>query len=434
MAGPRCWGGYPEARHFRLEPATSRFAGLPPGPHSLLPHGLGRSYGDVCLNDGGGLLLTRSLDRFIAFDRHTGILRCEAGVSLEEIIRLVLPLGWFPAVVPGTGQVSVGGAIANDVHGKNHLRMGSFGHHLRAFELLRSDGSRLLCSPRSNPEWFAATIGGLGLTGLITWAELALRPVDSPWLECETVKFDSLAGYFDLCSGSAGSHEYRVAWFDCAASGKTLGRGLFMRANHCAAAAQRRTTAQRRAWRFPFTPPVSLVNRWSLKLFNAGYWHRQRQTLRHDVRHCAEWLFPLDGIAQWNRMYGRRGLLQFQCCLPESRAERGVAALLEQIADSGSGSFLAVLKPFGDRPPCGLLSFPRAGTTLALDFPNRGAATLALLARLGDLVCGLGGAIYPAKDACMSGEQFRRAYPRWEEFAACIDPRFSSSFWRRVME
>lgn len=326
MADPRSWGGYPEVRHARLEQPASRFAALPTGPYSLLPHGKGRSYGDVCLNDGGTLLLTRGLDRFIDFDKQTGILRCEAGVTLDSIIRLGLPHGWFLPVVPGTSQVSVAGAIANDVHGKNHLRMGSFGHHVQAFELLRSDGSRLLCSPQSNPEWFAATIGGLGLTGLITRAELALRPVASPWLACESVKFNNLAEYFELCGSSAESHEYRVAWFDCAASGEALGRGLFMRASHCAAGPSPREAKRQQRWRFPITPPVSLVNRWSLKLFNACYWHRQRQPLRREIRDCREWFFPLDGIAHWNRMYGRRGLLQFQCCLPESRAEEGLAA------------------------------------------------------------------------------------------------------------
>lgn len=433
MAEPRSWGGYPEARHARLEQPASRFAALPAGPHSLLAHGHGRSYGDVCLNDGGTLLLTRGLDRFIDFDEQTGILRCEAGVTLDSIIRLGLPHGWFLPVVPGTSQVSVGGAIANDVHGKNHLRMGSFGHHLRAFELLRSDGSRLLCSPQSNPEWFAASIGGLGLTGMITWAELGLRPAGSPWLDSETLRFGDLEEYFALVEACAATHEYRVAWFDCASTGRALGRGVLMRANH-ADGASRKPTPHVRNWTLPATPPLSLINRWSLKLFNSGYWHRQPSAIHRESSHYQRWFFPLDAIAHWNRLYGPHGFLQFQCVLPADSSRRAIGELLGRVSASGAGSFLAVLKQFGERPSRGLLSFPRPGTTLALDFPNQGKATLALFKSLADLVAEHRGAIYPAKDACMSGQHFRRAYPEWERFAQRVDPKFSSGFWRRVME
>lgn len=427
------WGHYPPARHLSVERLPDRFATLPPAGASLLPYGNGRSYGDVCLNDGGRLLHTRGLDRFIAFDELQGVLRCEAGITLAEILRFALPRGWFLPVTPGTSHVTLGGAIANDVHGKNHLRMGSFGRHVRAFELLRSDGSRRLCTPDEQADWFAATVGGLGLTGIITWAEIALRPVAGPWLESETIKFGCLDEYFPLCSDSAESHEYRVAWFDCVARGPALGRGLFIRANH-ARPEVTMVEPKEQHWGLPFTPPLSLINKFSLRAFNACYWHRQRQPVSHHLTHYRSYFYPLDGLAHWNRLYGPRGFMQFQCVIPDGAAEEAVAELLKLIADSGNGSFLAVLKPFGSLSSPGLLSFPRHGTTLALDFPNRGPATLALLGRLEEVTMKFSGALYPAKDACMSGVHFRQAYPSWERFTEYVDPQFSSGFWRRVMD
>lgn len=426
------WGHYPPARHLNGERLPDRFAALPQAATSLLPYGNGRSYGDVCLNDGGRLLLTRGLDRFIAFDEQQGVLRCEAGLTLAEILHFTLPLGWFLPVTPGTSHATLGGAVANDVHGKNHLRMGSFGRHVRAFELLRSDGSRRLCTPTEQADWFAATVGGLGLTGVITWAEIALRPIKGPWLEAETIKFDCLSEYFPLCAESAESHEYRVAWFDCAARGPALGRGLFIRANHTETGVAMAEPKQRH-WTLPFTPPLSLINKLSLRAFNAYYWHRQRQPVSRDLTHYRSYFYPLDGLSHWNRLYGPQGFMQLQCVLPDDVAEKAVAELLQLIAASGNGSFLAVLKPFGGLPSPGLLSFPRQGTTLALDFPNRGPATLALLGRLEELTMGYGGALYPAKDACMSGAHFRQAYPLWARFAEYVDPQFSSGLWRRVM-
>jgi FAD/FMN-containing dehydrogenase len=423
------WGRYPRATQ-RVARIVSRDDALPAISGLMLPHGLGRSYGDSCLNPGGTLLATRGLARFIAFDPATGVLRCEAGTSLAEILDLVVPQGWFVAVTPGTRFVTVGGAIANDVHGKNHHVAGSFGHHVRAFELLRSDGVRMECTPESNVDWFDATIGGLGLTGLITWAEIQLRRIPGPAVEVESLKFGRLDDFFEHSSRSAATHEYTVAWIDCLAQGASLGRGHFLRADHVPATA----LPPRRILSMPFTPPVSLVNRLTLRPFNALYYHRQRGPRRWSTQHYLPYFYPLDGIAQWNRMYGPRGFLQHQCVVPPENARDAIAAMLGEIGRSGRGSFLAVLKEFGDRPSRGWLSFPRRGTTLALDFPNAGPDLFALLDRLDAIVASARGAIYPAKDARMSAASFRRAFPRWEAFAAYVDPRFSSGLWRRVME
>jgi FAD/FMN-containing dehydrogenase len=432
-AAGRSWGRYPITRETVLH-LSDRHAPLPVGSQPMLPLGNARSYGDSCLNDGGILLAARGLDHFMAFDPATGVLTCEAGVLFSEILDLVVPQGWFLPVTPGTRFVTVGGAIGNDVHGKNHHRAGSFGHHVLAFELLRTDGSRLLCSPDENPEWFDATIGGLGLTGVVTWATIQLRRVAGPWMSTESHRFANLDAFFDLSRASDRDYEYTVSWIDCAARGKALGRGLFSRGNHAPASPDRRPAASSRHLSMPMTPPISLVNPLSLRAFNQLYYHRQRKPVVHATTHYEPFFYPLDGIAQWNRMYGPRGFLQYQCVVPPEASEVTMAELVRTIAEGGGGSFLAVLKQFGERPSRGLLSFPRPGATLALDFPNGGAPTFALLDRLDAIVDGVGGAVYPAKDARMSGERFRRYFPRWESFTRFIDPGMSSSFWRRVME
>ena len=433
VPGDQSWGRYPRVRQEAIA-LKGRNCPLPAVEGSALPYGGGRSYGDSCLNPGNAVLHTRGLDRFIAFDACTGVLRCEAGVFLAEILDLVVPQGWFLPVTPGTRFVTIGGAIANDVHGKNHHRAGSFGNHLTRFELLRSNGERIECRPGDANGWFPATVGGLGLTGLVTWAELQLRRIRGPWLQRESIRFGNLEEFFQLSHESVDTHEYSVAWVDCLARGKALGRGHFLRADHASTAEDERPEPPRTNLRMPFTPPFSLVNRFSLRPFNTLYYHRQRARRQQGAVHYSPYFYPLDGIRDWNRMYGPRGFLQHQSVLPPATARAATAALLREISRSGTGSFLAVLKEFGERPSLGMMSFPRPGTTLALDFPNDGAAVSALFDRLDAIVAEAGGAIYPAKDAHMSGAMFRQGFPRWEEFQAYIDPKFSSGFWRRVTE
>lgn len=430
----RSWGRYPHLppNAQRLVKVTSRHADLPVFEGTGLPHGIGRSYGDSNLNPGGSLLIARSLDRFISFDATLGILRCESGVTLAEILEIVLPQGWFLPVTPGTRYVTVGGAIANDVHGKNHRRAGSFGLHVRELELLRSDGTRQKLLP--SDILFSATIGGLGLTGLITYAELQLSRIAGPWLETETIRYDSLDDFFTLSKESLVRFEYTVAWLDCLASGRHLGRGHFIRANHVSAFASTGSPSAASRRSIPFVPPIPLVNSLTLRPFNSLYYWRQLQSNKRSLEYYQKYFYPLDSISHWNRMYGPKGFLQYQCVLPPPTAQDAVAELLREISCSGNGSFLAVLKEFGDRPALGMLSFPRAGTTFALDFRNDGESILKLLGRLDCVVSEAGGAIYPAKDARMSGKMFRAGYPRWLEFSEYIDPRFSSGFWRRVMQ
>lgn len=433
MSSPlQSWGLYPPASQNVLH-LRDRNARFPAFAGHALPRGNGRSYGDVCLDDGGTLLDTRGMDRFITFDPANGILRCESGVLLGDILKLAIPHGWFLPVVPGTRFVTVGGALGNDVHGKNHHAVGSFGCHVRAFELLRSDGNRLICSASENADWYAATIGGLGLTGLVTWVELQLRRVPGAWFMTETQRFNGLSDFFTLSNEAEHESEYTVAWVDCTCRGAALGRGVFSRGNHIAPPPASIVPNEGKLC-MPFTPPWSLVNGPSLRAFNALYFLRAPHAPRTSPVHYRPWLFPLDGIRDWNRMYGPRGFLQYQCVLPPQSAGDGVRELLDRIASSGAGSFLAVLKQFGTIASPGLLSFPRPGTTLALDFANRGKVTLQLLDRLDDTVAAAGGAVYPAKDARMPGERFRQYFPAWRQFRDFIDPALSSGFWRRVMQ
>lgn len=393
-----------------------------------LAFGNGRSYGDVCLNPGGILWGMRGLDRFIDFDADAGIVECEAGVLLKDIIDLALPRGWFPPVVPGTQFVTVGGAIANDVHGKSHQAAGSFGEHVLSFELVRTTGEVLQCSPDGNGAWFAATVGGLGLTGVITRARLRLRRVAGGWLDAETIPFESLESFFDLSARARQGCEYSVAWIDCLGGGR--GRGVFYQGNH---ADSTQPVPQRRPRTVPLTPPMSLVNAGSLRLFNFAYDRLNRLRRGKYRQHYVPFFFPLDHVLQWNRMYGPRGFYQYQCVVPRAVELDATRALLQEIGRAGLGSFLAVLKTFGDRPPPGLLSFPMPGTTLALDFPNRGLPTLRLFDRLNAVVQEAGGRLYCAKDACMPPQLLGTGYPRLPEFLLHRDPGISSALSRRLL-
>ncbi|HEU4889321.1 MAG TPA: FAD-binding oxidoreductase [Thermoanaerobaculia bacterium] len=425
------WGRYIPSRPARVVDVTWTSA-APPGDDLVLPYALGRSYGDVCLNNGHTLLDTSRLNRFRAFDDATGLLECEAGTTLDEILRVAVPRGWFPPVTPGTKFVTIGGCIANDIHGKNHHRAGTFGRHVRAFELVRSDGTRLRCTPDENAELFRATIGGLGLTGLIATAVIQLRRIESPDVIVERVPFRSLAEFDAISRACDATHEYTVAWFDCFAGRDS--RGIFFRGNHAeGGVAGRRTNRQKRQLRLPHSKLVSpFLNPWTVRGFNTAYFRANAKPRPQRVDYDP-FFYPLDAVANWNVIYGRNGFLQYQCVVPESAGLEPVAEILDLAARSRLASFLTVIKKFGALPSPGLLSFPRAGTTVCLDFAARRTdVLLPMLERCDDIVEGAGGSVYPAKDARMSGPRFRRFFPQWEELRALADPRFSSSFWRRV--
>lgn len=434
---PRSWGRFPKVRHSQVQSIYWR-SELPDLRHleePALPFAYGRSYGDSCLNAGGVSLDVSHLQRFISFDEETGLLCCEAGVSLAEVLAVMVPRGWFLPVTPGTKFVSVGGAIANDIHGKNHHRGGTFGRHVTCFELLRSNGERLLCSPEQNSELFRATIGGLGLTGIILWAEFRLKPIANPYIDMDHIRFASLDEFFEISAESDVDYEYTMSWVDILIGGDNLCRGIFMRGNHNRSPELAGKPMKKRLpLAVPIDFPQFVLNSLTVKAFNELYYHVQVPKQVHKTVSYDSFFYPLDSIHSWYRMYGKRGFLQYQFVVPFNGAREAMRDILGRIRRSGEGSFLTVLKEFGDIQSPGMLSFPRPGLTLALDFAYGGPKTLRLLDELDRIVLQSGGAVYPAKDARMSAASFQTFFPRWKEFAAYIDPHFSSSFWRRVTE
>jgi len=412
------WGGYPKVSQ-SIVSISSRLSKLPKAL-SLLPYGLGRSYGDSCLNEGGTLILTDRLNHLIEFDRDKGLLTTESGVSFADLLNVVVPAGWFIPVSPGTKFVTVGGAIANDIHGKNHHVAGTFGRHVTSLELLRSDGTRTDLTP--NDDLFRATVGGLGLTGLITKATFSLTKIPSPFVLVHSLPFKGLDRFFEISENS--NSDYTVAWVDCLS--KTP-RGIFMEGDFTESS-QREYKPQKEIITFPFYAPGFLLNSLSIQLFNEIYFQRVPTKGTKKTVSLNPFFYPLDSIHNWNKMYGKAGFLQWQCVVPKE----GIGEIFSILRKNRAGSFLAVLKTFGDAQSPGLLSFPRAGVTLALDFPIRGLETFKVLDLLDSVVREHRGALYPAKDARMSKEMFTLSFPKLTEFKKFIDPHFSSSFWRRV--
>ncbi|WP_373999498.1 FAD-binding protein [Bdellovibrio bacteriovorus] len=428
------WGFYPVVKSQDAYLLPNRITSIPSLTTSFLPRGLGRSYGDSCLNENGTLLLTGQLNHFISFDENSGVLCCESGITFNDILQFAVPRGWFLPVTPGTKFVTVGGAIANDVHGKNHHRAGNFGHHLLAFELLRSNGERLRCSRTENSAFFFATIGGLGLTGLVTWAEFKLTKIQSSFISQEQIQFDSLADFLTLSEQSEKDFEFTVSWVDCVNSAKDV-RGIFIRGNYCKSSESTELKVHNTDTfkTVPLFFPEWILNSFSIRAFNEIYYRKNLSPHKSNVVHYEPFFYPLDSIHHWNKIYGKRGFLQYQFVIP-FKDDQGAALseIFSLLQGSQMGSFLAVLKTFGSIPSEGMLSFPKEGVTLALDFPNHGESLYKTLEQCDQIVRSVNGAVYPAKDARMSKESFAEFYPRLNEFEKYIDPNFSSSFWRRV--
>ena len=430
------WGRYPRAP--QTSNACSWQSELPAlrdaviqAHGSTLPYGNGRSYGDSCLATSDQVLHMHTLDRFIQTDWQNGVIQVEAGISLAQILAVIIARGFFLPVTPGTQFATVGGAIANDVHGKNHHVRGTFGRHVLRFGLLRNGQEVIVCSPDENADLFAATIGGLGLTGVIQWAELRLMPVQASQINTTVVRFANLEEFFTLSAELDHQHEYSVAWIDCLAKGANTGRGVFIVGDHARYGSLDLDERSRLA--VPITPPISLINNLSLRAFNSTYWHAHPGQRTQKRSAYEPFFYPLDRIRHWNRIYGRNGFQQYQCVIPDANSQVAMHELLAAIANSGQGSFLAVLKRCGDIASPGLLSFPLPGASLALDFPQSSELDNVLFPRLDAIVRAAGGRLYPAKDAHMTGSDFRQAYPAWEQLEALRDPSLMSRFWKRVI-
>jgi FAD/FMN-containing dehydrogenase len=424
VAGPAApvsgWGRFP-IRPGRV--VTPERLALPRPGGRVVARGLGRAYGDAALPAAPEdvVVETARADRILAFDQETGRLRCEAGLALSEIIRLFLPRGWFPPVTPGTRFVTVGGCVACDVHGKNHHRDGSFGRHVERLRLLLADGTVVDCGPREERELFLATVGGMGLTGLILEVTLRLAPVESGWIVLETEGVGSLAAMVDGLRAAGEGWPYTVGWIDCLTRGRGLGRGVLMRGRHATRGeAAGRAVPAGRALRVPVDGPEWLLSPLLMRAFNTLYYWRHGGRARRRLVSYEEFFYPLDGVRDWNRLYGRRGFLQYQCALPRAGGLAPLTALMERLAAAGAASFLAVIKDFG---PAGdaYLSFPIEGMTLSLDLPYRGAPTEALIHDLNAQVLAAGGRVYLAKDAVTRAQDFQRMMPRLSEWRAVRD-------------
>lgn len=425
------WGRYPQVAAQVARPDRYvELAQLAQG--TALARGLGRAYGDAAISATGTTVLMTRLNRFLAFDATSGLLTAEAGVSLDEILHVVMAQGWFLPVTPGTRFVTLGGAIAADVHGKNHHHVGSFSAFVREIELFTAQGP-LRCSPNQNAPLFWATVGGMGMTGLIGEVTVQLKRIPSSDMQVQHRPAANLAEALALMESAEWDDEYTVAWIDCLASGQQLGRSVFMRGHHTEGALSAGPQPEKRS--MPFDLPALALNRYSVKAFNALYYRwqgRKQQSFRCEL---TPFFYPLDGIQHWNRLYGKKGFVQYQFVLPPETASRGLEAVLKRLSLSGNASFLAVLKRFGPGGS-GLLSFPMPGYTLALDLPLR-HDTLALLYTLDAIVLDHGGRVYLAKDARLAASSLPRMYPHldaWREIRAQCDPEglFVSALGRRL--
>lgn len=403
------WGGYPEHEAQVFTPSClSALQSQIQTQLPLISRGMGRSYGDSA--NASVVLQTTYCDHFIAFDANTGLLTAEAGIKLRDILKVIVPQGWFLPVTPGTSYVTLGGAIASDVHGKNHHVAGTFGQHVKSITLLLGAGDVVAVSPVEYVDLFQATCGGMGLTGVILNATIQLTPIQSSFITQKTIKADCIEAACESFEVNT-TATYSVAWIDCLATGKSLGRSVMMLGEHADSGELDLTIKDPIA--IPFHTPAALLNRITMKAFNNAYWAKAKDNKTQTVP-LMPYFYPLDAIGAWNKLYGKAGFLQYQFVLPKTDGVANMRKVLTQIAQSGQGSFLAVLKQFGVEND-NLLSFPIEGYTLALDFKMT-TSTITLLHELDSMVADMGGRVYLSKDAVMQEKVFKTTYPKWQQF------------------
>lgn len=414
------WGKYPEieANVFEYN-NTEKCVELINQKQKLIPRGMGRCYGDsaLCKN----ILSTLKLNHLLDFDAGKGILTCEAGVTFEEVIKLFIPKGWFMPVSPGTKFITIGGAIAADIHGKNHHSKGTFSDHVYWMEMITPNGEIVKCSKTENVELFNLTCGGMGLTGLITKVCFQLFPVETSYIRQESIKAKNLDEIMKVFEESA-SWTNSVAWIDCLAKGKSLGRSIMMRGEF-AKVSELKTSAQKAnplkthkdgKLFVPFNLPSFTLNSFSVNAFNFLYYNKHPKGLKHSIVHYEPFYYPLDIILHWNRIYGKNGFTQYQFVLPPETSREGLIAIIERIGQRKMGSFLTVLKLFGEQKE-NFIRFPKGGYTLAMDFKIN-PKLWKFLDELDELVLKYGGRVYLTKDVRMKHEMLMSSYSQAQMF------------------
>lgn len=434
------WGNYPVSSCFAARP--EQYAQIGSIDEVTIARGLGRNYSDAALNTDHHVILMERLNRLRSFDEKTGILVAEAGVSLEEILQIFIPRGWFIPVTPGTKFVTLGGCIASDVHGKNHPSQGSFSRCVQEMEIITADGVRTRCSPSTSSELFWATVGGMGLTGIISEVTIQMVPINTAYLKAQyhsAKTFDELLEHYEKAFLTS---EHVVAWIDCLATGAEFGRGIVMEASHATLQDLPSTLSdplqmpKRRKIKVPFYMPSFAINEWSIKKFNNLYYKQMCKKPADEIVDFESFLYPLDSLLDWNKCYGKRGFIQYQFVIPTEQSRQTMRQILEMVTTSGYPGCLGVLKRFGQQGN-GYLSFAMPGDTLAIDFPIIDKGLFAFLDQLDKIVLDAGGRVSLSKDMRMSAQSFHLMYPRlteWQNIKASVDPlnRLQSDLSRRL--
>jgi len=407
---------------------------------SVIPRGLGRSYGDASLNENGVVAETALMNRFISFDESAGIVRCEAGVTYKDLLDTFVIRGWFPAVTPGTKYVTMGGAIASDVHGKNHHKVGSISSFVRSFRILAASGEIIDCSREYNSDLFWATVGGMGLTGFILECEIQLKKITSPYIYNKAIKLGNLDTLFDKIEEFSDNYHYSVAWIDVVAKGSSYGRGILLLGNNAELDELPEKLKKRSQVKYiekkiavPFEIPFNALNKMTVSLFNAGIYMTARNT--EDYQHYDKYFYPLDFVLDWNHIYSKSGLIQYQLNVPLEKGKESIDKVLKKVVSYGGGSFLAVIKKMGNQE--GILSFPFEGYTLSMDFPVK-KGTIEMCRELDKIVMEYGGRTYLTKDSILDEITFKQMYSglweKWMETKMKYDPenKFTSNLGRRI--
>lgn len=424
------WGNFPVVeKEMKSEDSLQKIKDFVLSHKEVIARGNGRCYGDASL--GENIFSTKRLNKFIGFDKIEGVLECEAGVLLSDILEISVPQGYFLNVTPGTKFVSVGGAIASDVHGKNHHSEGCFSEYVLEFKLMKENAEVITCSREENTEDFWATVGGMGLTGIILSAKIKLKNIETAYIRQESIKADNLDEIFQLFEESEG-WLYNVAWIDCLQKGENIGRSILMRGYHAL-----REELPPKLHKNPLKNPRKIMptipfyftswvlNSFTIKIFNWLYYNKQTKKSVEGFVHYEPFFYPLDVINEWNKIYGKKGFIQYQMVIPKEKGKEGMRKILETIADSGNGSFLAVLKLFGKNNPKAYNSFPMEGYTLALDFKVNDKLKY-LVEELDKIVEEFGGRIYLTKDSMSN--------PKLTNYLRNVDsPKFVSLQRKRIL-